>query len=170
MLQTKKRITLAIIFGILLIGWMAVIFFFSCEDGQKSGKTSTDKVTEMLEVVTPSKPPEKIESQVVESQKTIRKTAHFLVYTVLGVLSAAFFSTAISTSAKNRFILSVSLCYFYAATDELHQYFVTGRSGLVGDIVLDLLGALVAVLLVFIVEKTWKFFKVKKSFGFSKIA
>lgn len=170
MLQTKKRVILAIITGILLLSWMAVIFFFSCEDGQKSGKTSTDKVTEMLEVVTPSKPPEQIKNQVSNNQKSIRKTAHFLVYSVLGLLSTAFFTTAGVTSAKNRFILSVSLCYFYAATDELHQYFVVGRSGLVSDIIIDLLGALVAVVLFFAAEKMWKFFKEKKGFHFWKFA
>ena len=159
---TKKRVVLAIALGILLLGWMVLIFSFSCEDGQKSGKTSTDKVSEMLEVVTPSKPPEKIEAEVKENQKTIRKTAHFLVYTALGFLSASFFSAAIITSIKNRFLLSMSLCYFYAATDELHQFFVAGRSGLTGDIVLDLLGALVAILLFFTAEKMWKFLKGKK--------
>ena len=166
MLLKKKRVVLSIVLGILLLGWMALIFSFSCEDGQKSGKTSTEKVTEILEVVTPSKPSQEIKEQVVSSQKSIRKIAHILVYTVLGFISASFFSTAFVTSLKNRLLLSTSLCYFYAATDELHQYFVEGRSGLTSDIIVDLLGALVAVSLFFVAEKMWHFFRERKAFAF----
>lgn len=31
------------------------------------------------------------------------------------------------------------LCVLYAASDELHQYFVPGRAALVGDVVIDAL-------------------------------
>lgn len=34
------------------------------------------------------------------------------------------------------------LCVLYAASDELHQYFVPGRAALVGDVVIDALGIL----------------------------
>ena len=34
------------------------------------------------------------------------------------------------------------LCVLYAASDELHQYFVPDRAALVGDVVIDALGIL----------------------------
>ena len=37
------------------------------------------------------------------------------------------------------------LCVLYAASDELHQYFVPGRAALVGDVVIDALGILPSV-------------------------
>lgn len=152
----KIRKALAIILAILLVGWMALIFAFSCEDGKQSGQTSTEIATDISEIVMPSKPVEETEKIIEENHKTIRKSAHFLVYMVLGVLSVAFLSASFDIQQSNKLILSISFCLFYAATDEIHQYFVAGRSGMAEDICLDFVSAFVGISAFLIFEKIVK--------------
>lgn len=148
----KIRKVLAIILAVLLLGWMALIFAFSCEDGKQSGKTSTDIATDISEIVMPSKPVEETEKIIEENHKVIRKSAHFLVYMVLGTLSIAFLSASFDMPQKTKLLLSISFCFFYAATDELHQYFVMGRSGVAEDICLDFSSAFVGIVTFLLLE------------------
>ena len=159
----KKRTLVAILLGILLVGWMSFIFVLSCEDGEKSGQTSKDVATEITEIVMPSKPAEETEKIIEENHKAIRKSGHFLVYMVLGVLSVAFLSSVVDTEQKNKMLLSLAFCSFYAATDELHQFFVVGRSGMVEDVCLDFVSAFVGIALVLMAEKAYRKMKVKKT-------
>lgn len=66
----------------------------------------------------------------------IRKTAHFLEYTLFGFLTARSFKLR-NKSAW----FAVPFCALYAATDEFHQTFIPGRSGELTDILLDTAGA-----------------------------
>ena len=158
----KKRFIVTIILAALLIGWMTLIFLLSCEDGDKSGKTSTNIATEISEIIAPSKPATETERIIQDNQKTIRKSAHVLMYMVLGVLAASLVESALDTSLNNKFLLSSTFSVFYAATDELHQFFVKGRSGLAEDFCLDAAGILLSVVFVFAVVEIYKKVKAKK--------
>ena len=74
-----------------------------------------------------------------------RKAAHFTLYAVLGVLS--FLSVISYRNLKYRFrlLISAGICLLYAASDELHQIFVPGRSGEIRDICIDFCGSLLAI-------------------------
>lgn len=72
----------------------------------------------------------------------VHKLGHILLYGLLGIFLFA------AIGAK-RSLLWVSLVVtFYAVGDEFHQAFVPGRYARLGDIMLDVLSAVVAVLLV----------------------
>jgi VanZ family protein len=72
----------------------------------------------------------------------VRKTAHFLEYAVFGFLTArAFKNSGNSKKPENSPFYAVDFCLAYSITDELHQYFVPGRSMQLSDIFLDTLGA-----------------------------
>lgn len=88
----------------------------------------------------------------------IRKAAHFAAYVVLGVLTvqAVIVSSgeaAVAGASPTRAGWARSrpgpvawlIATAYAATDELHQRFVPGRSGEFIDVLLDSLGALAGV-------------------------
>lgn len=77
----------------------------------------------------------------------IRKTAHLFLFSVLGIL---VFETVISHRKQklSSVFLSVCFCFLYACTDEIHQYFVDGRSAQFSDVLLDTFGALFGILLV----------------------
>ena len=69
--------------------------------------------------------------------------AHFSVYLILGILVISFIS---EFNIKRRYLLAVILCVLYALTDELHQYFVPGRSCELLDILLDSTSSFLGVL------------------------
>lgn len=70
------------------------------------------------------------------------KLAHFVAYAVLGLLLAR----AQALSGLRPWV-AVALGVAYAASDELHQSFVPGRSAEIADLVADALGVMAAVTL-----------------------
>ena len=78
----------------------------------------------------------------------LRKAAHVSEYAVLAVLLYRGF---VHTALKGRRALSAGLvllfCAAYAASDEFHQSFVPSRTASLRDVMIDLCGATLAVLL-----------------------
>jgi VanZ family protein len=68
----------------------------------------------------------------------LRKIAHFCEYAILGLLLVR---------ATRREAVAAVLGVLYAAGDEVHQHFVTGRHAAVRDVVIDAAGVLTGVLL-----------------------
>jgi VanZ family protein len=67
----------------------------------------------------------------------LRKAAHLTEYAVLGaLLERALSSAAVSQRLATAWTLGTA----YAATDELHQHFVSGRHASVVDLVIDSVG------------------------------
>lgn len=69
----------------------------------------------------------------------IEKAAHLFVYAVLAVGVANALTT--SGMRARRFWWTFVLCAGYAVSDELHQFFVPGRSASALDIFIDMAGA-----------------------------
>jgi VanZ family protein len=82
----------------------------------------------------------------------IRKSAHVTEYAILGVLMfqslRMIFPRFMGIS-----IISISLCYLYAVTDEYHQSFVADRTPLFADVLLDTGGAALGIFLYMIFSK-----------------
>ena len=74
----------------------------------------------------------------------VRKTAHATEYAILGILLTATLS---SFEKRHYELWGWLLGTGYAATDEIHQLFVPGRSGQVTDVMLDSAGCLLGCLL-----------------------
>lgn len=81
----------------------------------------------------------------------VRKTAHFLEYFILGILSAITALTYKHNALKLKMIFSLAFCVLYSVSDEVHQYFVPGRSCRGLDICIDTVGSAVAIFLIFII-------------------
>jgi VanZ family protein len=78
-------------------------------------------------------------TQLVAAHHLIRKLAHFGEYLVLGVLFyRALDGAAFSPRTALRALALAALC---AAGDELHQWFVAGRTAAVWDCLIDASGA-----------------------------
>ena len=86
-----------------------------------------------------SGPPMEIERRYVD------KAAHFLEFFVFGVLLARA-THARSAPRAARLLPAIVIAVLYAATDELHQKLVPGRSCEWADIVADAAGAAAGVL------------------------
>lgn len=75
----------------------------------------------------------------------LRKLAHVTEYAVLTLCWwRALSGLRLSGSNRNRVLLAVCLALAYAASDELHQTFVSGRHGTPVDVLVDSIGMTVA--------------------------
>lgn len=93
----------------------------------------------------------------------VRKAAHATEYAVLGMLLAGA-AYQKKMPARRLMLLSWGIGTGYAATDEIHQLFVPGRSGQLSDVLLDscgvMAGAAVAVVAIYFF---WNFRHLEKN-------
>jgi VanZ family protein len=73
----------------------------------------------------------------------VRKTAHVSEYTVLAFIVSMGAVFVFHKSLNKTFLISTSLCFLYASTDEIHQRFVAGREGCFKDVLIDTFGAII---------------------------
>ena len=133
--------------------WMMVIFHLSSQQANQSNNLSTGLTLKVVEVI------EKVTGQtnlnIEDFNHIIRKCAHFSIYLVLAllVLNALINS---NKAIRSKVILTMIICILYAASDEFHQIFVSGRGPQVKDIFIDSCGALVGTGIYLVVWKNFK--------------
>lgn len=66
----------------------------------------------------------------------ILKSFHLIEYAILAFL-------LLFAIYKNK--LAIFIAYLYAISDEIHQYFIPGRTGLFRDTLIDLIGILIGI-------------------------
>jgi VanZ family protein len=74
----------------------------------------------------------------------VRKGAHLVEYLVLCLLSERAFRLSNGVVCRHSLSYGFALSSIYAITDEWHQSFVPGRSSTILDVLVDVLGALIA--------------------------
>lgn len=117
-----------LIFWILTAICMGVIFYFSSRTATESSGQSNIIVAWL----------QKLFGENTITDFIVRKSAHCLEFTGLCVLfNCAYFFTF----NKKRPIISIICTSLYAATDEIHQIFVEGRSCELRDWGIDTFGA-----------------------------
>ncbi len=159
--MTKTRFSFFLVFLILSILCAFIIFGFSSSNAEKSLKQSnkvTDIIVRILEPSYDDLPEIERLNLYSTTDKVIRKTAHFLIFSLLGFLTY-FCVGCIKYLPGGLFVqaaVSFPLCVVFAATDEIHQKFVSGRAGRLFDVGIDscgvLFGTLVAVGASFVIK------------------
>lgn len=139
----------------LIIMWMATIFYFSNQPGVESGNTS-GRVTKLIVSVSANITP----SQEAHIDRIVRKIAHYGAYLLGGILLINYINT-LSLEEKKKILYAIAIGMIYAGTDELHQYFVEGRSCMITDVFLDALGIATGVLAFWLVKKIYNEHKTK---------
>lgn len=155
----KRNIRKGMIFLLLSVLWMAVIFIFSSQTGDDSGKQSDFLASLVCKII----PAELSESGLDNLTFFIRKLAHFTEYAVLGIL---YYEMIYSFSENNSdrkqhkdemqdinkaehknkhkpkimVAIVIVMCMLYASSDEFHQSFTDGRSPSVRDVCIDTCG------------------------------
>lgn len=127
---------------------MIIIFLFSAQPSDASTQTSQSVGKEILslldsflDIALPT---------AAEIDTILRKFAHFSIYAALG----GSFYLALRKTVSGKWGLCAALFSLsYAATDELHQYFVPGRSAQASDILLDFSGSLFGILCLFLLYR-----------------
>ena len=135
-----SRVWVRILLWGLVLATAGVIFCFSAQNGTASSQLSggiTEKVVEVVEPDYDSLPEPEQQTLFDAVQFAVRKSAHFSEYALLGFLLRLL----CASYALRRGGLVAWLCGTgYAATDELHQWFVAARSAMWQDVCLDSVG------------------------------
>lgn len=127
----KKKINL-----ILIIIWMIFIFVmssFNANDSANQSNIIAHFLSQLFNI-----------NNLELLSLIVRKLAHFSEYLILGILIYNYCL---------RFDLSVLICLFYAISDEIHQIFTPGRSCQIMDVIIDLLGAICGIIILFFYNK-----------------
>ena len=167
-----------VIVGIFVISWMTVVFIFSSQDGAKSNNTSGSVIYFVDTKINSNSTNNKTEQNTsnnkntsnntskdetdknttqkykysAELQKVVRKNAHCFLYTIGGVVISVFFY-AFTLNKKEVITNSLLTGVLYALSDEMHQYFVPGRTSSVFDVGIDTAGVIIGILLTMLVLK-----------------
>lgn len=153
----------AAIFTALTLIMMIVIFIFSAQPADESSAMSSPLAEAAVDLLYPSfeTMPSDVQTDLLDTwSHIIRKTAHFCEYALLGALillslgSIRSIKTELGAlDAARRSLLPLAafaIGALYAASDELHQRFVEGRSGQLSDVLLDSAGVMAGILLIFL--------------------
>lgn len=156
-MKTKKETIKRIIFGTIIIVWMATIFCFSSEQSAQSSSTSGTVIKMGLSQLKSFKEMEepKQNELIEELQHPARKLAHFSIYTIGGLIIFCFVNT-FNIYDKKKIIFTILIGLIYATTDEVHQLFTEGRSGQITDILIDTSGVCVGCAIIYILNKLIK--------------
>ena len=128
---------------LLILLCMSTIFYFSSESGTKSSKKSNHTIDIIYKIITNKN----IDNKTREKYETpLRKTAHFILYFILG-LSIISFLNEYSIDMKKRIIIGIIVVLLYSISDEIHQLFVEGRSCEIRDVLIDTIGGSSSILL-----------------------
>lgn len=128
---------------IAVVLWMALIFSFSMETAAESSASSGGFIRSLLETFDNDFLTLSYDDQHAKIESLsyiVRKSAHFCIFGMLGILVTSAVSTY-GLSLKKTSLFSLGICALYAVSDEIHQYFVPGRACMLRDMLIDTCGA-----------------------------
>ena len=125
-----------------LVLWIGVIFFLSSSQGATT--RTSPLIRPLLEFIFPGA----TEEILIIYQGYVRKFAHFAEYAALAFFaSRAFWNSAIEFLRKFWQLAAFGLIFTIAAIDEYNQSFNSLRTGSIYDVLIDLSGGLMMILL-----------------------
>lgn len=163
---------------LLLLVLQMILIFSMSSFGSDSSNAQSNQIIHVLHQVFPNLSNDHSFFGVSNLVFIVRKAAHFTEYAILGLLFflvyrayLAKYSNAKPSDTKlsnvklsDAKFLFFALCssFLYACTDELHQFFVSGRSGQFTDVLIDTLGALFGCLLLLIIRRLRKVWRARR--------
>lgn len=148
-----KRAILLLIGLIIVVLSFSFIYKMSSQDGYRSNAVSKRVVhffrdnVDILNAINQNPYINSINFNII-----VRKIAHFTEYFFLFLIVHIVLSFTKLNDKRKKFI-SLFACVLFAVTDEFHQLFVSGRTPLITDIIIDSLGALTAMQLISVLKK-----------------
>lgn len=129
---------------------MLIIFLLSNQPGEVS-KELSESVADTLDITQTSSYLSKSTTPIFAGL-SLRKYAHIFLYALLGLFS---FLTVkdMRKSSICKILIAVGICYGYGCLDEVHQFFIDGRTALLRDTFIDALGFIPAILMCFVISK-----------------
>lgn len=147
----------AVIFLILTIAWIVMIFHFSNQTGTQSSNTSGAVISLINEFF----------GIDIQDATVIRKIAHATEFAILTIFSYIALSSTNKISNKTSYaespvklmrsdnemniVFTLWFTILNAIFDEYHQLFVEGRDGAIKDVLIDLIGIVIVLIIIRIV-------------------
>lgn len=140
----EKQKIIKWVFRIFLVGIITVIFLFSNQIGSQSNKISNE-VARIIKIDADTD--YTLSTQPLLFGISIRGCAHIFLYAVMGL-----FVYGVLGKCRLRWLKAVLICYIYACIDEMHQYFIPGRTAKLADTLYDALGFVTVITLCCLVD------------------
>lgn len=146
-----------IIWFLLTIIWVVFIFFNSLRTADESSNTSGVLVNLALDILETFN----ITINPNTLSLLIRKSAHFIEFSILGIFAYNFMKSFHTCKDKLilyknvnifTYIIVLTFCLLIALTDETIQYFVPGRVNSIIDVLIDFSGSVFALLIVILIN------------------
>ena len=153
-----------IVTAVLLVSLMIAIFCFSAQNATESSGTSGRIISAVIRIFNPSfdeLTPQEQQNLIEPFQFIVRKGAHFSIYFIMGMLSFLSVISYRQINLKYRYLISAGICLAYSVSDEIHQYFVAGRSCEIRDVLIDFSGSVLAIIFITLLLKLKIFRKFK---------
>jgi len=154
----------------LVVLCMMLIFYLSSQQAKVSNAASKGIVKESVEVgikVTKAKITETAKQKLIEKINSAgREYMHAVVFLILGLLvqNAVSQSTGLSRRRSIKTVLfAFTICVIYGISDEIHQLFVPGRAFQVSDLLMDSLGSIIGIFIVYMLINKGRGASVKSS-------
>jgi len=119
--------------------WLCLIFIGSTD------LMSTEQTSRIIRPLLRWLKPDISMETIAQVQFIVRKCAHLTEYAILALLlwRALRRGTSLKARTSILFIVVWLACAVFAASDEFHQSFVPSRTATLGDVLIDIWGALV---------------------------
>ena len=139
---------------ILVLICMIIIFTFSNDSSYESTKKSNKLIITIAEIFNNKELNKKEKEAYIEKLVfVVRKGAHLFIYMVFGLLVASLLKEY-NIIDKRMIIYGILFCFLYACSDEIHQLFIIGRSGEIGDVLIDTMGSFIGIGLYYLGRRT----------------
>ena len=142
--MSKGKIILKMILITMTVLWVLFIFYNSLADGIESAELSgglLQKINELIE-----------SSGIILSEHLLRKTAHFVEFSILGALLMSSMLVSVKGAIGNNIFIPLFCGLLTAVSDESIQLFSDGRSGQVSDVMLDFGGVLFGIGCIYVIR------------------
>lgn len=151
-MKVKKAICI-----ILVIIWMSAMFWFSNQQGTGSSSTSKKVSQIIVNIIDIKKQYSDAEKEEIIKvvEPVIRKLAHYTLYAIGGILITNCVYQ-FCNKEKRVIVISSIIGIVYAASDEIHQFMVPGRSGNIKDVTIDSIGILTGIALLLLAKEIIK--------------
>ena len=126
----------------MVIGWMIVIFIYSNQPATLSDEKSRFVINVFKYLGL------NLDSLFGDlSNFLVRKLGHLTEYAILYFF--LYHAMEDSFKSKTALIASLVILFFYASSDEIHQYFVPGRAARVQDVLIDISGGIFVMIIIY---------------------
>lgn len=154
--KKMKIVFLRNLAGVLAIMWMCIIFAFSAQSKEESGAVSQSFTYQLVSNTRTFFNLDLSDARVREIADAIegfvRKAAHMTEFGILSVLIFIWIGQW-EMSLLRHGLTASGAAAVYAASDEIHQLFVPGRSGRFSDVCIDSAGAVLGVVVFVVIVK-----------------